>query len=398
MRKTILHVDMNSYFATVEQQANPRLRGKPVGILKAPGRGCVIAASIEAKKYGVKTGMGVWDAQKLCPQIILVPSDMDKYFAVTTGLIKIISDYSPFVEVFSIDEAFIDVTDTLGLYAGGALEIALDIKRRIKEELGDWLKCSVGISHTRLLAKLGSEMQKPDGLTWLTPENYLSATEHLAVEEVCGIGFARTKYLHNKGLYTLGQARAVSGLLPEVEDLVYLRLNEDLSLTSELDPAKSVSRSYTTYKALNSKSEILNLVRNLLEEACGKLREMKMVGRTFCLSLSGEEGFWARKTVVTPTDDPLIIYDLLSKEYLKKPVLGVRKAGVWITNLVFSCQLSVFGRREEMLKATDVVNKKYGLFTLYPASLLGGELLRPEVTGYLGDKYYRFGSDQQFAS
>lgn len=396
--RTILHVDMNSYFATVEQQANPRLRGKPVGIIKAVGRGCVIAASIEAKKYGVKTGMGVWDAQKLCPQIILVPSDMDKYFAVTEGLIKIISDYSPFVEVFSIDEAFIDVTDTLGLFAGGAFEIALDIKRRIKEELGDWLKCSVGISYTRLLAKLGSEMQKPDGLTWLTPENYLTATERLAVEEVCGIGFARTKYLHNKGLYTLGQARAAPNLLPEVEDLVHLRLNDELSLTSELEPAKSVSRSYTTYKVLSAKCEVLSLVRNLVEEACLKLREMKMVGRTFCLSLSGEEGFWARKTIFVPSDDPLIIYDLLVKEYAKNHVLGVRKAGVWISNLMFNAQCLMFSRREEMLKATDVVNKKYGLFTLYPASLLGGELIRPEVTGYLGDKYYRFGSDQQFTS
>ncbi|MEK9201147.1 MAG: DNA polymerase IV, partial [Patescibacteria group bacterium] len=305
--KTILHVDMNSYFATVEQQANPRLRGKPVGIIKAPGRGCVIAASIEAKKYGVKTGMGVWDAQKLCPQIILVPSDMDKYFAVTTGLIKIISDYSPFVEVFSIDEAFIDVTDTIGLYPGGAFEIALDIKSRVKKELGDWLKCSVGISHTKLLAKLGSEMQKPDGLTWLTPENYLTETDGIAVEEVCGIGAARTRYLHNKGLYTLGQARAVKNLLPEVEDLVYLRLNDDLSLIEDLDPAKSVSRTFTTFAALSAKREVLSLVRNLIEEACSKLREMKMVGRTFCLSLSGEESFWARKTVIIPSDDPLII-------------------------------------------------------------------------------------------
>ncbi|MEK9200848.1 MAG: hypothetical protein AAB909_02665, partial [Patescibacteria group bacterium] len=86
-----------------------------------------------------------------------------------------------------------------------------------------------------------------------------------------------------------------------------------------------------------------------------------------------------------------------AKEYLKNPVVGVRQAGVWISNLVFDCQLSVFGRREEMLKATDVVNKKYGLFTVYPASLLGGQLIRPEVTGYLGDKYYRFGNDQQIA-
>jgi len=108
--RTILHVDMNSYFATAEQQANPYLRGKPVGIIKAEGRGCIIAASIEAKKYKIKTGCTVWDAKKLCPQIILVPSDMGKYFALTQRLIRIISDYSPTLEVFSIDEMFADVT------------------------------------------------------------------------------------------------------------------------------------------------------------------------------------------------------------------------------------------------------------------------------------------------
>ncbi len=113
-----------------------------------------------------------------------------------------------------------------------------------------------------------------------------------------------------------------------------------------------------------------------------------MVGRTFCLSL---DGFWARKTVNFPTDDPLVIYELLVKEYQKQPVAEVRQAGVWLTNLTFgNLQLPFLERREELLRASDAVNGKFGLFTLYPASLLGGELVRPEVTGYLGDKYYRF--------
>src|SRR3989338_6239123 len=115
MIKTILHLDMNSYFATAEQQANLYLRGKPVGIIKAEGRGCVIAASVEAKKFGVKTGSTVWEAKGLCPQIVLVPSDMDKYFALTSRMIKILADYSPTLEIFSIDEAFIDLTQTQNL-------------------------------------------------------------------------------------------------------------------------------------------------------------------------------------------------------------------------------------------------------------------------------------------
>ena len=117
-----------------------------------------------------------------------------------------------------------------------------------------------------------------------------------------------------------------------------------------------------------------------------KLREMNMVGRTFCLSL---DNFWARVTVRDPTDDPLIVFNLLNKEYEKNPVINIRQAGVYITNLIFNYQFLIFNQRQKLLNAVDKINQKYGLFTVYPAQLLGGELIRPEVTGYLGDKYYR---------
>src|SRR3990167_5379352 len=107
--RVILHVDLNSFFATAEQQANPYLRGKPVGIIKAEGRTCVIAASVEAKKYGVKTGSNIFEARKLCPQIIFIPADMDKYASITYRFIAICQSYSPVCEVFSLDECFIDV-------------------------------------------------------------------------------------------------------------------------------------------------------------------------------------------------------------------------------------------------------------------------------------------------
>jgi len=387
MLKTILHLDMNSYFATAEQQANPYLRGKPVGIIKAEGRGCVIAVSVEAKKFGVKTGSTVWEAKGLCPQIVLVPSDMDKYFALTSRMTKILADYSPTLEIFSIDEAFIDVTQTQNLFCGGVFGMALEMKNRIREDLGEWMKCSVGISFTKLLAKLASEMKKPDGLTFLTMENYVEATESVAVSEVCGIGYARTAWLNARGAYTLGQARQIPSLPVEIFDLVWLRSDDELSTIDDLEPAKSVSRTFTTFASLDSQASILKLVRNLIEEACMKLREMNMAGRTFCLSL---DNFWARTTIRSPTDDPLIIFGMLNREYGRSPVTNVRQAGVWISNLAFNVQRSVFERRADLLRAADRVNEKYGLFTLYPAILLSSELVRLEVTGYLGDKYYRF--------
>jgi DNA polymerase-4 len=133
--KTIMHVDMNSYFATVEQQTNPNLRGKPVGIIKAEGRGCVIAASVEAKKFGVKTGSTTWEARLKCPQTIFVPADMDKYLSITNKFIDILSEYSPSVEIFSIDELFMDISDVLTLYPGGRIQMAWEIKHKIKKIL-----------------------------------------------------------------------------------------------------------------------------------------------------------------------------------------------------------------------------------------------------------------------
>ena len=196
---TILHLDMNSYFATSAQQANPYLRGKPVGIIKAAGRGCVIAASIEAKKFGVKTGTTVPEAQRLCPHIALVPADMDLYFSLTQRLMQMCADYSTDYEIFSIDEFFMDITKTEHCFSGGAIGIVWELKSRITQELGEWMKCSAGVGFTRLLAKLGSEMRKPDGLTVLTPDNYLTATAYLPVSEVCGIGHARARYLQARG-------------------------------------------------------------------------------------------------------------------------------------------------------------------------------------------------------
>lgn len=392
--KTILHLDMNSYFATVEQQANPYLRGKPVGIIKAEGRGCVIAASVEAKKYGVRTGCNVWEAKKLCPAIVFVPSDMDKYFSQTQKIIEITSEYSPTVEVFSIDEVFMDVTETQKLFSGGVLEMVFRMKKDISTRLGEWVKCSVGVSFNKLAAKLGSEMNKPNGLTFLMRENYLADTEKIDVKEVCGIGYARGKYLYGRGLFNLGQARKAN-LPNEISDLVWLRGDQTLVTNDNLAPAKSVSRTYTTFSELILQSEVERLVRNLVEEAAEKLREMGMSGRTMTLFLRSEAGsFWARKTLVNPTCDGLLIFKMLWQKYICNPLLPVRFAGVGVGNLCFNIQPPIaeeMKRREAALKSMDNVNAKWGQFTVYPAALLGGELVRPEVTGFLGDKWYRFG-------
>lgn len=392
--KTILHLDMNSYFATAEQQANPCLRGRPVGIIKAPGRGCVIASSIEAKKFGVKTGATAWRAKELCPEIILVPADMDKYFSLTKKMITIVENYSPTVEVFSIDEVFADVTETQNLFSGGVVEMVYRIKEDIFLDLGEWIKCSAGVSFSKLIAKLASEMNKPNGLTFLNTDNYLQETADIGVEKVCGIGSSRMKYLHDRGLFTLGMARKVD--LPlEIHDLVWLLEDENLVTKDDLFPAKSVSRTYTTFEDLRSEKEVEVLIRNLSEEVAEKLREMGMAGRTLGLFVRSEIGSKSvRKTLKDPTNDGMVIFEMLWREYLTNSLLPVRFAGVSVSNLVWEGQMFILEevrKRNMVLKSVDKVNDKWGQFTIYPAIFLENELIRPEVTGFLGDKWYRFG-------
>jgi DNA polymerase-4 len=171
----LMHVDLNSCFATIEQQANPLLRGKPVAIVPFMSRGaCIIAPSIEAKKLGIKTGFSLRDAKVICPDIIAKVADPRKYRDVHMKYKKIFLDYSPNVYAKSIDEVVVDFSGTRGLYKQKTLvQIAKEIKQRMREDIGEWISCSAGISTNQFLAKLAASLKKPDGLEVITHENLL---------------------------------------------------------------------------------------------------------------------------------------------------------------------------------------------------------------------------------
>src|SRR5512140_889087 len=184
MGRTIMHIDMNACFASVEQQANPELRGKPIAVI-GRGRTVVTTASYEARAFGVKTGMNTWQARQACPQVIFVIGDNRKYTHTSAEIMEMIHDYTPLVEVFSIDEAWLDVTHSLSLF-GSAENIAHLLKARIRHRFG--ITCSIGIAPNKLLAKLASEMKKPDGLTIIPPAEVSRILEQMPVKELCGIG------------------------------------------------------------------------------------------------------------------------------------------------------------------------------------------------------------------
>ena len=199
--RIILHLDMNAFFASVEQQANPELRGKPIAVIGSNGRTVITTASYEARKFGVKTGMAIWEAKLKCPQVILVVGDNRKYTYTSTRIFNMMLDYTPLVEVFSIDGAFLDVTRSLKIF-GTPERIVYLLKSRIKHSFG--LTCSVGVAPNKLLAKLASDMKKPDGLTIIMPEEVSQVISPLPIKDLCGVGSRMEYNLNLLGIRTIG--------------------------------------------------------------------------------------------------------------------------------------------------------------------------------------------------
>jgi len=427
-KRLIIHADLNSFFATAEQQVNPKLRGRPVGVVKGEGRACIIASSVEAKKLGIGTGSDVYTARKLCPGIILVPADFAKYEYISRQFIEICASYSPTCEAFSLDECFIDVTESESIF-GNVFNIAFEIKRRLRE-VGDYMTCSVGISHNRLLAKLAGEQIKPDGLFWITDENKLEVLDKSELTDVCGLGFGLYRHLIILGIDSFPKLRLQSmeflqkNFGPHWSVHLYniCRGIDDTEVTAieAIPDAKSVGRTYTTHRNLTKMEEIEVLIRNLCEEAAFKARRMGLAGRYVGLSLrsgspsyrhSGfrsariawpcisridkqEQSWWGHRTLKHCIDDGAEFFRYCMAIAKTWEVTNVRFCGVFLgmlapKNTMPTPLFSADRRREKLVSALDFVNDKYGDYTVFPANLAKMPLIMPEVTGYFGDKKFR---------
>lgn len=431
MQNTILHLDMDSFFASVEQQANPALVAKPVGVIKGPGRTCIIAASREAKKLGIKTGTTTYEAKRIYPRIALVPADFDKYFSVTKKFVEICSRYAPDLEVFSIDELFLEITRTKGLF-GGTLAVCQKIKESIKKEIGSFVTCSIGISYNRLLAKLASGIKKPDGIFEITPTNRDEVLFSCKLTDICGIGERLQKKLFNLGITNFKSLREVplSCLIASLgpywpERLKKLSYGEDDSLLVKIgdlpvgEPGmKSVSRTYTLYENTTDLTKIRGILRNLSEEVAFKARELGARGRIIGLGLGGQKreketgewqraGDYKRQTLKSFVNSGKEIFEIIWRLFERESLFDwqFRFLGIWLGGLTLEKNLTLrlFNkekRQEDLILAMDSINKRFGELTLYPGAMLsrspsaglGQGLLKSEVNGFLGDKNLRFPS------
>ena len=279
--RIILHMDMNSYFASVEQQANPHLRGRPVGVCEHLG-GIIIAPSAEARLMGIKPGATVWEAIKIFPQIVLLPTDPDKYRHVTKKFLNILNDYSDDVEQYSIDEAFIDITRyTDGDYRDARL-LGMEIKQRLRLEIGEWVSASVGVGPNKLISKIAADLGTDhiDRLGIVRPQDISKLYDELALTDVPGIGRRIEKALHRLGIFTLKQLAVypLGNLLNQFGIWGYVlrelaNFRDTSAVVTEEEPPKSFGHAYTVPKPLTSEREIRKLMFKLSDKVGRRMRK-----------------------------------------------------------------------------------------------------------------------------
>jgi DNA polymerase-4 len=374
---------MNAFFAAVEQQSDPALRDKPVAVIGSGARTIITTCSYEARAFGVKTGMTVYEAKRLCPTLIMVVGNNRKYTDTSTGIINIFRDYTPLVEVFSIDEAFLDVSGCLKIF-GSAIRISMLIKACIYQKYG--LTCSVGIAPNKLLAKLASDMQKPDGLTIIAPDKISETLEELPIEELCGIGSKTQQKLNMLGITTCGQLgrfpvktlKKRFGIIGERLQRMGLGLDDTPVIpTTGDETVKTVGHSTTLPSDIDNRDEICRWLLRLAEMVGCRARRYNVAGRTVTLTIrySDFTTFSSQESCDDSLSQSHEIYRaavaILDRLKLEQPV---RLLGVKLSNLrERDSQYHLFPevrKYEQLTEAVDTVNDRFGSFSVtYGSSL-----------------------------
>ncbi len=390
--RTILHIDMDAFFASVEQRDNPALRGCPV-VVGAAGdaRGVVAAASYEARRFGIHSAMPSREAYRRCPDAIFVPPRHDTYAAVSEQIFAIFARYTPEVEPLSIDEAFLDVSGGLKLFGEGA-EIARHIRAAIREEVG--LTASAGVAPNKFLAKLASEMQKPDGMTVVprTPLEIQAFLAPLSVSSIWGVGPVLETKLRARGIDTIGDLQHTSRDVLEsvagkhtADHLRKLAQGIDLRPVETGTREKSISREHTFAKDVRDLSVVTRTLYQLVEDVGGRLRASDLYAATARIKIR-----WQGFQTITrqcPLDPPCCddfhlraaADRLLRSESLRQPV---RLIGFGVQDMRprSAQQLTLFDvgeenqdRKERLSRAIDQVRARFGNGSLEVGVGLAGE-------------------------
>ena len=382
----IIHIDMDAYYASVEIRDNPELADKPVIIGGSPnGRGVVSTANYIARRYGVHSAMASSRAGKLCPHGVFIRPRMDYYAAISKQIREIFHSYTDLVEPLSLDEAFIDVTGSQKLF-GDAVTIAKEIKSRISSELG--LTASAGVAPNKFLAKVASDLQKPDGLVVVEPERIQAFLDPLPVSRIWGVGAQTQKRLESYGVHTIAHLRQLP--METLKSAFGINSDHFWRLSRGLDTravvpdrdAKSISHETTFHVDLTEQDALRAWLLDLTDQVARRMRWYKIVGRTVQLKIrySNFETLTRSRTLPEPTNATealaRVAADLLKDSDLKFD-RGIRLIGMGVSQL--GChrpvQLSLFDQEEierskRIDKATDEIRDKFGKMALKRGSTL----------------------------
>lgn len=378
---TILHCDANNFYASVEIMMNPKLQGKAVAVSGNPDKrhGIILAKSNLAKSFGVKTGETLWQARQKCPDIVFVPPHYEEYVRISNKLFEIYTEYTDKVEPFGIDECWLDCTNSLKLFESGE-KIADEIRERVKKEIG--ITVSVGVSFTKVFAKLGSDIKKPDGTTVITEENYKDTVWKLPVTDLLMVG-RKTNQLFNKlNIKTIGDLAVFDvDLLKHYMGINAEKLHnyangietDDIRLYYNEHVPESVGNSTTTPFDLTDISEAVAVIVSLSEMVATRLRKHGLLAAGVGLGLKFNNLHYKHKSYLigftsnNAKDISEKAIDILNEIYDFNKDLPIRQLNVYtykLSNENEIKQISIFDKphekTEKLEKTIDGLRNKYG--------------------------------------
>lgn len=390
MERTILHCDMNNFYASVECMLDPRLKGHPVAVggSEEMRHGIILAKNYEAKKYGIQTGEALWQARQKCPNLIIVPPHYEEYLKYSRLAHEIYAEYTDLIEPYGMDEVWLDLTGSTRLFGDGET-VANILRERMKFELG--LTISVGVSFCKVFAKLGSDMKKPDAVTVIPPERFREITWDLPASDMLGVGHATEKVLASYGIHTIGQ------LANAYPDLIHRRLGKNgdalLAFANGLDrsrvapqdyepPMKSVGHGITTMQDLENNAEVWNIMLALTQDIGHKLRVYNKNAGGVAIyirdcELHGKQ--WQCQLPLRTHSAAIIAkqaYQLFERSYSwERPIRSVTVRAINLCSQDVPEQIQFFTdpseveRKEKLETVVEEIRDRFGKYSIQPACL-----------------------------
>ena len=382
--RAILHVDMDAFYASVEQRDDPALRGRPVIVGGTGGRGVVAAASYEVRRYGVHSAMPVREALRRCPEAVCVPPRIGHYAAVSEQIFAVFHEFTPLVQGLSLDEAFLDVTASTGAL-GDAEHIAREIKRRIRERAG--LTASVGVAPNKLVAKIASDLRKPDGLVIVKPDEIGALLDPLPIRRLAGLGARTVPKVEALGIRTLGELRRASAaqlrpIFGRYTERVQQRAAgiDDRPVIPDRDE-KQISAEETFDVDIADRARLRAELVRLADKASARLRARGLMAGCVTVKIRRRDfvTYTRQRHFEPPTQETRVIIaiasELLEAWLAAQPGAALRLLGVGMSELAPAVQLDLFtapqtARNRELDAAVDRIRERFGKVALTRASAL----------------------------